>query len=377
MRDNQVNGPALAYTMRDLILSPSTAERRAVVAQRAVAAGADSELRMGHYLGPVDAESNREGRRLLRDRRPDVFRYEDVRDPMCPPNGVLIEVEAISIEGGDTLNRLVGPMTSTPHIVGYQCAGRIVEVGEQVTDREVGQRVVATMPSGSHAELVAAPESTTWVIPDGADVAAACVPVAFGTADDCLFEFGRLQAGETVLIQAGAGGVGLAVIQLAKRAGARVIATASSAERRSQLHEFGMDHGVDYSQRGWVDVVRQFTAGKGVHLAVDSVGGKVLASSLRSLRYRGRAITVGGAGQDPQPLDVAVLARGNHSLTGVYLGAEIATSRGRAMIGRLIDEIARGALRVVVDRTFQLRDAAAAHEYIETRQAFGRVVLIP
>jgi NADPH2:quinone reductase len=309
---------------------------------------------------------------------PDVFRYEDVPDPACAPNDAVIRVEAISIEGGDTLNRLGGPMTSTPHIVGYQCAGTIVEAGAGVTNRSVGQRVVATMPSGSHAELVAVPAIVTWVIPDGADVvAAACVPVAFGTADDCLFEFGHLEAGETVLIQAGAGGVGLAAIQLAKRANATVIATASSDERLDRLREFGMDHGINYSERGWVDAVRQLTKGKGVDLAVDSVGGRVLSGSVRCLRYRGRAITVGSAGRDPQSLDVSLLAAGNQSLTGVYLGAEIATERARTMIGRLVDDVARGDLRVVVDRTFPLADAAAAHAYIESRQAVGRVVLIP
>ena len=104
-------------------------------------------------------------------------------------------------------------MPDRPHIVGYQCAGRIRTVGPDVADRAVGQRVVATMLWGSHAELVAVPAVLTWVIPDGADVVdAACVPVPFATADDCLFEFGHLAAGETVLVQAGASGVGLACL---------------------------------------------------------------------------------------------------------------------------------------------------------------------
>src|SRR5438105_15380779 len=115
---------------------------------------------------------------------PAVFRYEDVPDPAVFPGGVLIEVEAISIEGGDTLNRAGGEMTSRPHIVGYQCAGTIREVGEGVTDRQVGQRVVATMMSGSHAERVAVPAHVTWPAADGADIASlACVPVALGTTD--------------------------------------------------------------------------------------------------------------------------------------------------------------------------------------------------
>jgi NADPH2:quinone reductase len=309
---------------------------------------------------------------------PAVFRYEDVPDPVCGAGMVLIGVEAISIEGGDTLNRLGGEMATTPHIVGYQCAGTIREVGEGVTDRHVGERVVATMLWGSHAELVAVPSVITWPIPDGGDVVkCACVPVAFGTADDCLFEFGHLTAGETVLIQAGAGGVGIAAIQLAKRAGATVLATASSEERLEPLYELGMDHGVDYSKAGWVDGVRELTGGKGVDLVVDSVGGKVLQGSVQCLAYRGRCITVGSAGRDEQPLDVRALGMGNQSITGVFLGAEILNPRAHDMIQRHVDDVGAGRLRVVVDRTFPLADAAAAHAYIESRQAVGRVVLVP
>ncbi|HUQ40398.1 MAG TPA: zinc-binding dehydrogenase [Acidimicrobiales bacterium] len=309
---------------------------------------------------------------------PEVLRYEDVPDPVCRPGHVLVEVEAISIEGGDTLNRLGGEMTSTPHIVGYQAAGTIREVGAGVEDRVVGQRVVATMASGSHAELVVVPSLVTWVVPDGADVvAAACVPVAFGTADDCLFEFGLLQAGETVLIQAGAGGVGVAAIQLAKRAGATVIATASSLDRLEPLRALGLDHPVDYSQSDWVETVRAITGGRGVDLVVDSVGGTVLVGSIQSLRYRGRAITVGSAGRDRRPFDTSLLSGGNHSLTGVFLGAEIASPRAQEMIGRQVADVASGALTVLVDRTFPLADAATAHAFVESRQAVGRVVLTP
>jgi NADPH2:quinone reductase len=309
---------------------------------------------------------------------PEVFRYEDVPDPECPPGFVLVAVEAISIEGGDTLNRGRGEMTSTPHIVGYQCAGTIREVGEGVIDRHVGQRVVTTFMSGSHAELRAVPSLVTWPVPDGADMlAVACVPVAWGTADDCLFEFGHLQAGETVLVQAGAGGVGLAAIQLAKRAGATVFATASSPDRLEHIAKFGVDHGIDYSNDGWVDEVRGLTEGRGVNLVVDSVGGKILQGSVACLAYRGRCVTVGSAGRDPQPLDVSGLGLGNQTLTGVFLGAEIATPRAQAMIGHLIDDVAAGKLHVEIDRTFPLAEAAAAHAFIESRQAVGRVVLIP
>jgi NADPH2:quinone reductase len=291
---------------------------------------------------------------------------------------VLITVEAVSIEGGDTLNRAGGIMPSSPHVVGYQCAGTIVGVGEGVTDRSEGQRVVATMPWGSHAELAKTPALVTWLVPDGADITkVACVPVAYGTAHDCLFEFGHLQAGQTVLIQAGASGVGVAAIPLAKRAGATVLATASSEDRLNRLWPLGLDTGIDYTQSDWVDKVRAATQGRGVDLVVYSVGGPVLQGSLQCLAYRGTCITVGQAGREGKLLDVSSLGAGNQTLTGVFLGAEIATPRAQKIIGELVDDVAAGRLDVLIDRTFPLADAAAAHAFIESRQAVGRVVLLP
>jgi NADPH2:quinone reductase len=311
---------------------------------------------------------------------PSVFRYEDVPDPTCHPNGVLIDVKAVSIEGGDLLNRAGGPMPSRPHIVGYQCAGIVREVGANVSDRAVGQRVVTFVAYGSHAAIVSAPAASTWLVPDGLDLeVAACVPIPFGTADDALFEFGRLKAGETVLIQAGAGGVGLAAVQLAKRAGATVIATASSDDKLRRLAEFGLDHGINYTSDDFVAAVGKLTDGHGAELAVDTVGGKVLEDSFKSLAFRGRAISVGRAGRGDYKPDLGFLSQGNRSLTGFSLGLEMArnTKRVREMVARHLDDVGRGALRVVIDRTFPLSEAAAAHAYIESRQAFGRVLLIP
>jgi len=311
---------------------------------------------------------------------PSVFRYEDVPDPACHPGGVLVDVKAVSIEGGDVLNRAGGDLASRPHIVGYQCAGIIREVGVNVADRAVGQRVVAIMGYGSHASMVSVPASATWPVPEGLDLEpAACVPIPFATADDCLFEFGHLKAGEAVLIQAGAGGVGLAAIQLAKRAGATVLATASSDEKLERLKEFGLDHGVNYRTRDFVAAVREITGGRGVDLVVDSVGGRTLQGSLECLAYRGRAITVGSAGRDETPPDIGPLGAGNRTLTGVYLAVEavMQPERVRAMVAGHLQDVAGGSLKVVIDRTYPLSEAAAAHAYIESRQAFGRVLLIP
>lgn len=309
---------------------------------------------------------------------PDVLRYEDVADPVCHAQGVVIRVEAVSIEGGDTLNRGGGQMAGVPHIVGYQAAGEIVEVGAEVSHLKVGQKVVTVNAFGSHAELRSVPARNAWPIPEGFDLQkAAAIPVPFGTAHECLFGAGRLKAGETVLVQAGAGAVGLAAIQLAKQAGATVLASASSDERLDRLKPFGMDHGINYSRDDLVEQVMKLTAGKGVDLVVDPVGGATLPGSLAALGYRGRVSLVGNAGREPMKVDVGSLMGGNRSLTGVFLGAEIMTDRVHDMIQDLIEKAARGELEVVIDRTFPLSEAAAAHAYIESRQAVGRVLLIP
>ncbi|MGZ6007762.1 MAG: quinone oxidoreductase family protein [Rhizomicrobium sp.] len=309
---------------------------------------------------------------------PSVLKYEDVPDPQCAPNGIVIRVEAVSIEGGDTLNRQGGPLITKPHIVGYQAAGEVVQVGAEVKDFKLGDKAVTTGFNGSHAELRAVAARTAWKIPKGCDIKlAAAVPVPFGTAHDCLFEFGRLKAGETVLVQAGASGVGVAAIQLAKRAGARVLATASSDDRLERLKPLGLDAGINYKTDDVVKSVMKLTDNKGVNLVVDSVGGSTLQGSILSLAYRGRVSMVGAAGREPMRVDVGSLMGGNRSLTGVFLGAEIATDRVHNMIQALVDDVAEGKLKVLIDKTFALSDAAGAHAYIESRKAVGRVLLIP
>lgn len=309
---------------------------------------------------------------------PSVLKYEDVPDPECLPQGIVIKVEAVSIEGGDTLNRAGGELATVPHIVGYQAAGTIVEVGAEVTHLKPGQRVTTVNFAGSHAELRSVFARTAWVVPDSMDIrTAAAIPVPFGTAHDCLFEFGRLKAGETVLVQAGAGAVGLAAIQLAKKAGATVIATASSDDRLEGLKQYGMDHGINYRTQDLVAEAKRLTDNKGVDLVVDPVGGSTLQKSILSLGYRGRISMVGRAGREDMRVDVSTMMGGNQSLSGVFLGAEIFSDRVHDNIQSLIGDIAKGELKVVLDKSFPLKDAAAAHEYIESRKAFGRVTLIP
>lgn len=311
---------------------------------------------------------------------PEVLRYEEVPEPQLRKGGVLIDVAAIAIQGGDTLNRTGGLMASTPHIVGYQASGIVREVGDDVTSFVPGQPVVATMGFGSHAEVISVPAGSVWAIPEGLSLEeAAGVPIEFGTADDCLFEFGRLQKGETVLIQAGASGVGLAAIQLAKAAGATVLATASSDDRLERLREYGLDFGINYTKVDVAQEVMKFTNGVGVNLVVDSVGGSTLEGSIASLAYRGRISWVGRAGREERPPEVWTIMQKNASITGVFLGAEMAINPARThpLIDNLLARVARKELSVVIDATFPLDQAAEAHRHIESRKAFGRVIMTP
>ena len=311
---------------------------------------------------------------------PDVLRYEEVPDPECPDGCVLIDVEAVSIEGGDLLARAESPPPSVPHIVGYLAAGTVLEVGAGVEDRGVGDRVVSLSAAGSHASRRAVPAIATWPIPDGVDAAsAACVPVAVGTAQECLFTAGNLQAGQTALIHAGAGGVGMAAIQLAKHAGATVLSTASSNEKLERLKEFGLDHGINYASDDFVERTRELTDGRGADVILDSVGGKNLVDSIGALAYRGTLVSVGVAGRAGSSIEAKDLWAQNQTLRGVFLGGALLTEypRVHAMIAEMFERVASGEVRVEIARTFPLAEAAAAHAYIESRQAFGRVVLTP
>jgi NADPH2:quinone reductase len=311
---------------------------------------------------------------------PDVLRYEEVPDPVAGESELLVRVDAISIEGGDTLNRLQGDLAAVPHIVGYQCAGTVIEAGPAAEGFALGDRVVVVGLNGSHAELRAVPAAFAWKLPHGlSSEAGACVPIPFGTADDCLFEFARLGTGETALIHAGASGVGIAAIQLAKRAGARVLATASSDDKLERLKPLGLDEGINYVRSDFVAEARRLTEGRGVDVIVDSVGGKTLQGSLDALAYRGRCVTVGDAGRSAvQSLDISNMRPNNQMLCGYFLGAELFLSaRAHDLISLLLQRVRSGELDVVIDRTFPLSEAAAAHAYIESRQAFGRVLLLP
>jgi NADPH2:quinone reductase len=179
-------------------------------------------------------------------------------------------------------------------------------------------------------------------------------------------------------VQAAASAVGLAAIQLAKRAGATVIATASSTEKLDAAKKLGMDHGINYLKEDVVTEVMRLTNNQGVNLVVDPVGGQTLQKSIDSLAYRGRVCTMGRASREEMTYDLSTLGAGNRSITGVFFGAEIITPRVQKLVRELIADVAKGELKVVLDaKRFKLSQAAEAHTYIESRAAIGRVLMIP
>lgn len=311
---------------------------------------------------------------------PEVFSYVVIDDPVPGPGTLLVRNEAISIEGGDVLHRAGGDIAIAPHIVGYASAGVVEAVGSGVTRFAIGDRVATVGIDGSHAELRVIPETFAWRVPQALDmIHAACVPIAFGTAADALFEFGRLRPDETVFIQGGSGGVGVAAVQIAHRAGAKVITSASTTEKRDRLKALGADEVVDSTSPTMHDDVRARCSGRGIDLVVDNVGGAAFGQAVRLLAPRGRLVSVGEVGREPSTtFDIGALRERNLSVIGYYMAIEMLLGdRIRDVVDDLLSQASTGDIDVVVDRTFALSRAADAHAYIESRAAFGRVVLVP
>jgi len=308
---------------------------------------------------------------------PSVLKYLDLPRPAIGPSDVLISVEAISLEGGDLINRRSTPPPHPSWVVGYAASGTVIEIGAGVRNRKVGDRVVAFDMQGSHAELWPVPEARTWRIPDELDASdAAVVPISFGTAYHCLFTRGALKRGETVLVQAAAGGVGVAALQLAAQSGATVIAVASGAQRRGRLIELGADHVIDRASCDVVETVHKLTKGAGVDLVIDPVG-KTLQASLSSLAHEGRLVFVGNAGGGSLTADLWPPMQANQTLLGVFMGTLFERSTVRSNVDNMLKAVATGSLRSVIDRTFALSEAAIAHEYAEKEKPLGRIVIKP
>jgi NADPH2:quinone reductase len=304
---------------------------------------------------------------------PDVLRHEDVADPAVGPSTVLIRVAHVALQGGDILGRRDVAPSSPPHVPGFQASGTVQAVGGQVTDFRAGDRVAGFAFQGSHAELFAVDQTLAYPVPDGLDMAvAAAIPVEFGTASDGLFEYGNLKAGETVLIRGAAGGVGVAAVQLARQAGATVIAVAATAERCQRLRQLGATHAIDYQAEDVVARTRDLTDGRGVDLVLDMAGGRPL---LDLCAFRGRYGLVGAASGQSASVTFEDLLSNNLTVFSFMFGKEMGSDRVRAVIDALMRRANVQELTMPIDKVFALSDAAKAHAFVEDSRPFGRVII--
>jgi NADPH:quinone reductase-like Zn-dependent oxidoreductase len=309
---------------------------------------------------------------------PSVLRYADMPDPTVGARDVLIQVDAISVEGGDVFQRRLVPPPRSPYVVGYQAAGTVIDRGEDVRSISLGQRVAAFNWSGSHASLFVAPETLVYPVPlDLSLEIASTIPVTFGTADDALFEFGRLCPGETVLVIGAAGGVGVAALQLANQAGATVFGVASGEERLERLEAFGMDAGIDYATTEIRQEALRLTEGRGVDLVVDLAGGPQVHSHLKALRRRGRYVVVGVASGEEARFGAFDILPRSLTVAGVMFGDEMQSPRAHEIIARHMASAAAGEIQMPIAKTYPLAEAAAAHLHAETGHPVGRVLLKP
>ena len=310
---------------------------------------------------------------------PEVMRLEEIEKPTPKAGEVLIKVAAAGINYADLAQRQGAYLTRTrtPMTMGLEVAGTVEELGSGVTSPAVGSRVVALAPGG-YAEYTTAPANTVIPIPDNLDFhSAAAFPVQGITAYQLLHESTHVQAGESVLIHAAAGGVGTLAVQLAKLMGAKtVIGTASSDKKLELVRELGADAAINYKQADWDEQVTKATGGKGPDVILEMVGGDIAEKSLQILAPFGRMVVYGAAGGQMVQFSGLQLMYKNQSVVGYWLTAWLSRPDKTAEAAQaLMHYLATGKLRIIVGHTFPLEKAAEAHKTIAERKTTGKVVL--
>lgn len=309
----------------------------------------------------------------------DVLRWEDAPDPTPRPQQVLIKVDSAGVNYADLMRRGGSyPGPDLPTALGLEAAGSVVEVGDEVTGVTVGQRVMAMGPGGQ-AEYVAINGNFVFPYPESLDpVQAGGMPIVFLTSYHLLKTRGHLQIGDTVLVQAGASGVGTVAIQMAKAWGARVIATASTQDKLDLASALGADVTINYTTHDFEAEVSEQTGGRGVELVLECVGGPVLEKSVRCVAPYGRLITYGNASGTPTSLDAADIFPVNRTVVGFSMGrSPLGSLDHQGAMDEMFPMIARGEVRLVVDQVKPMSEVADAHRHLAARGSRGKVILTP
>lgn len=314
---------------------------------------------------------------------PEVLAISEVPAPTPGPGEVLIDVIAAGINRADVQQRrgFYPPPPGASEILGLEVSGRIAAFGANVTKPfSIDQKVVALLTGGGYGAQVCVPAGQVLPLPEGIDViSAAGLPEVAATVHSNLFMTAQLQPGETVLIHGGAGGIGAMAIQLAKAAGARVIATAGSDEKVAMLTSYlGADLAVNYRTDDFVERVKEFTEGRGANVILDVVGAKYLARNVAALATYGRLVVIGLQGGATAELNLGALLTKRAAIIGTTLRARPIEEKTAIMEGvreHVWPLVASGAVKPMVDRTFPLEQVAAAHEYLDSGEHVGKVLL--
>ena len=329
---------------------------------------------------------------------PEVLKYEDVPPPVLRKDQVLVHVKSCALNHLDLWVRKGLPGVKLPHINGSDVAGDIAEVGEYITGVTSGQRVLlAPMVfcghcefcvrgdqnmcrqftvlgngvDGGNCEYIAVPQINVIPIPNELTYdEAASVPLVFLTAWHMLVGLCQTKPGDIVLVLGGGSGVGTAAIQVAKLMGARVIATAGSEVKMDQSRELGADYTINHYQQKISEEVKKITAKAGVDIVFEHVGQATFDESIKSLKPGGKLVTCGATTGFEAKFDIRVLFAKQLKFMGSYMGT-------MGELHTVLKHVFSGKLKPVVDKTFPLREARAAHERLEKGQQFGKVVLNP
>ncbi|HEU0196901.1 MAG TPA: NADPH:quinone oxidoreductase family protein [Nevskiaceae bacterium] len=313
---------------------------------------------------------------------PEKLVVEEVDDPIPGPGQLKLRVASAGINFPDTL-QIAGRYQAQrplPFIPGGEVAGTVIALGEGVTNRKVGDRVMAFVPGGGYAEQAVAVAERTLPVPPGLDLqAAGGFPLVYGTVLHALTQRGHLAADETLLVLGASGGVGLASVQIGKLLGARVIAAASTAEKRTLCLEHGADEVIDYATLSLKDEVKRLTNKHGVDVIFDPVGDRYARDCLSCLAWRGRWLIIGFAGGEIPQIPANLLLLKGAAAVGVFWGSftQHEPQANAENFDRLFHWIEEGMLKPVVSRHYALDQAPQALRDMMERRVTGKIVLTP
>ena len=311
---------------------------------------------------------------------PEVLTLVDVPVPSIKPDQALVQIKASGVNFIDVYFREGRYPAQLPFINGQEASGVVTEVGSEVFDLKVGDHVAYTSSLGSYAEYAAVPAARLIKVPESLSFDQAAAAMLQGmTAHYLLYSSYKLQAGETALIHAAAGGVGLLLVQLAKRIGARVIATAGTEEKAQLARDAGADECIIYTQADFEVETKRLTDGKGVHVVYDGVGKATFDKDLEVLRLRGYLVLFGGSSGAVPPFDLIKLSqKGSLFITRPTLAHYTATREELEWrASDILGSIARGELKLRIHKSYPLAEAAQAHRDLEGRETMGKLLLVP